>query len=251
MDENRRLSDLTRMLLSSPSFSNFLEHLSANPQSIPHPESQREEDTLRQLPKDVNPYSAGQVNQHQVDMAMIPDQNIEFSTIAMDAGMPDGFAFQPQVYNAVVETPPEIDATVLSGKSSNFVTPEEDEEECKDAVVFGCPEKAVAPETPADICTPEIQDDFDEDDETLDLFRPRPAPYTVSSQSTTMPLSEDGEDNIFGAIESDKVFARYELVEPSEAEVQAATEEMAILTFERSCSRLEACLKRLERLGFD
>ena len=77
MDENRRLSDLTRMLLSSSSFSNFLDHLSTNPAAAPpaqpaqRTEPRREEP--RQTPKDVNPYAAAQQTQPQASMVMVPE----------------------------------------------------------------------------------------------------------------------------------------------------------------------------------
>lgn len=130
LEENKRLSDLTRMLLGSPSFSDFLDRLSSNAAQMiqaPAPQQQVAEPRreARQVPKDVNPYAAQQqLNGHQqIGMAMIPEQSIDMSMLGMSG---DASAFyEPQVFT--VETPeihvPEIDTSLLSGKSSNFVGP--------------------------------------------------------------------------------------------------------------------------------
>ena len=112
LDENTRLTDLTRMLLSSPSFSNFLNNLSSQPEMMPQPQPapmkhDPEEQQRRQVPKDVNPFGAPQP-QTQMNLAMIPE--MDYSN------------FNPQVFTVETpEVPFEIDASMLSGKSSNFV----------------------------------------------------------------------------------------------------------------------------------
>jgi hypothetical protein len=122
IDENRRLSDLTRMLLSSPSFSTFLDHLSSNPTSLPQNTSVKVEQVQQQeqdqIPKDVNAYNGQFSSQQQIGMAMIPEQTMDFSLFNLGTT----YNFQPQVF--VVDTPElpnVIDASVLSGKASNFV----------------------------------------------------------------------------------------------------------------------------------
>ena len=84
MEENRRLTDLTRMLLSSPAFSGFLSELSGTapsssatslPQSQSCPEPQPSQ-------KDVNPHQVArklQNQQQQVGTAIIPERAIDFS----------------------------------------------------------------------------------------------------------------------------------------------------------------------------
>ncbi|KAJ2893227.1 bZIP transcription factor [Zalerion maritima] len=250
LDENKRLSDLTRMLLSSPSFSNFLENLSSNPQTAPQPEPQRQPEAQRQLPKDVNPYASGQVNQHQIGMAMVPEQNMDFNMVSMESSLPsDGFNFQPQVYAATIETPEVIDTSVLSGKTSNFVTSEEEDDESKDAIVIDHEEKLTF-SAPIETPTPVEEEDLDENDESLDLYRSSPSPAIANDEPTTVSLSEEREDSIFGGIETEKAFARYELTDPTEAETQAAAEEVATFKLDRFCSRLDASIKRMEKLCF-
>jgi len=248
MDENKLLSDLTRMLLSSPSFSNFLEHLSQTPQALPQaPEPQRQE-PARQLPKDINPYAAQrQVNQQQIGMAMIPEQNMDFSMMTMDAPAPiDSFNYQPQVF--VVETPEPvnpIDTSALSGKTSNFVLPEaEDEDEKELAPVLEYQEKATVPEVP-EVAPPEEADEEFENDPAFELYRS--STPVSKTERVEIKLSEETED-IFGGIEAEKAFARIELVDPTEAEEKAAAEERAVLRFERICARIDAVSSRLEKL---
>ena len=136
VDENRRLQDLTRMLLSSPSFSSFLDHLSQNPahlpggpsQATPQPQPQQQQVSKvepmqpesQQIPKDVNPYTAAPHTQQTVGMAMIPEQTMDYSM--MNVENQSTFNYQPQVFT-VVEAPelPEIDASILSGKVPDAV----------------------------------------------------------------------------------------------------------------------------------
>ncbi|RGP64113.1 hypothetical protein FLONG3_9659 [Fusarium longipes] len=217
MDENKRLTDLTRMLLSSPSFSNFLDNLSSNPAAAqqtpqlkvePQPEQ-------RQVPKDINPYNAQQSSQHQIGMAMIPEQNMDFSMLTLDGS----FNFQPQVF--VVDTPevPDvIDAAVLSGKSSNFVEPIFDIEE----------EKLEVPAIERPVAKPEVSEPVDaapidaefESDPEFALF------HTEAATTAESPKEFDSEGlshvDIFGGVESDKVLARLELIDAGEQECTAA-----------------------------
>src|SRR5690554_100655 len=104
------------MLLSSPSFSDFLDRMSTNPAPQPSPQvqSQPAEQERRQVPKDVNPYGANQHMDHQrIGMAMIPETPMDMSMLTMEHDTT--FNFQPQVF-AVLETPgmpSSIDTTVL------------------------------------------------------------------------------------------------------------------------------------------
>lgn len=120
MEENTRLTDLTRMLLSSPSFSGFLDTLAQNPattQQQPQPApATTQQGENRQVRKDVNPYAAQQQMQNQqIGVAMIPEQPMDFSMLDLNN---DAFSFQPQVFSVfgIPETP--IDCDVLCGKNS-------------------------------------------------------------------------------------------------------------------------------------
>ncbi|KUJ21705.1 uncharacterized protein LY89DRAFT_380751 [Mollisia scopiformis] len=123
MEENTRLSDLTRMLLSSPSFSGFLDTLASNPAAaqtaqgvVQQPQAQPQQQQQQQLRKDINPYAAqSQMQQQQIGMAMIPEQSMDFSML--DLGN-DGFpAYQPQVFS-VLSIPEAVIDTESSRRSS-------------------------------------------------------------------------------------------------------------------------------------
>jgi hypothetical protein len=244
IDENKRLSDLTRMLLSSPSFSDFLDRLSSNPQQLPQPQQQQpqqqqqQQENSRQVPKDVNPYTAQQQLQHQhISLAMIPEQNMDFSMLSMDTA--DTFNYQPQVFS-VLETPePTLDAAILSGKSSNIVDEQFDvEEEKVEMPVIERPaavEEETAPTAPVD-------EKF-ESDPAFALYHDAP----VTETTTPVELDTEGLSNIdiFGGIEPEKVLARYELVNTSEDDAAVT---LAMARIQRISANLESVMARLELL---
>ncbi|KAH8843904.1 hypothetical protein MCOR27_000198 [Pyricularia oryzae] len=252
MEENKRLQDLTRMLLSSPSFSDFLDRLSTNPASVPQTSApapqveQRQE--ARQLPKDVNPYAAQQQRQ-QIGMAMIPEQNMDFSMLTLDTDT-SGFNFQPQVY-AVLETPeiilpPSVDTAALSGKESNFIGQHFDSEDDKVEVSSIIRHELTEEEKLEAPATPVIVDHEFDDEPMFALYNDSP----VSAESTE-PLDTNLDDlvevDIFGGIETDKALARYELVDAADEEKQAV---LAELRYARLTARLDAMMEQLESLNF-
>ncbi|KAI1494246.1 hypothetical protein F5X96DRAFT_676552 [Biscogniauxia mediterranea] len=244
IEENRRLADLTRMLLSSSSFSNFLDHLSTNPAALPQsqPQVEQRQPEARQMAKDVNPYNAQQ--QQQISMVMVPEQSMDFSMLNLNS---DAYNYQPQVF-AVLETPevPEIDTEALAGKSSNFVgmLPPLEDEKCDvpvlEAPVHPSMEKAQAPEMASE--EPVIErpaanldgDIFDDDD--TPASSPKPLELNTEVLSTV---------EIFGGIELEKALERYELVDASEEEAIA---DVAFRRVERLSSCIEAALARLDLL---
>ncbi|KAM0559364.1 hypothetical protein ACHAPJ_004388 [Fusarium lateritium] len=244
LDENKRLTDLTRMLLSSPSFSNFLDNLSSNPAAAqqtpqlkvePQPEQ-------RQVPKDINPYNSQQSQQQQIGMAMIPEQNMDFSMLTLDGS----FNFQPQVF--VVDTPevPDaIDTAVLSGKTSNFIEPIFDSEEEK-LEVPAIERPAEKPEVSEPAAAAPVDDEFESDPEFA-LFHTEPATTT-----TQQPKEFDTEGlshvDIFGGIESEKILSRLELVDAGEEECTAA---LAMARVQRISASCDAVTSRLELLTMD
>jgi ribonuclease Z len=86
-EENNRLTDLTRMLLSSQAFAGFLQEL--NQSGVPEPPKQqpRQERISSQAQpqstrKDVNPHEAArrlQAQQPQIGMALVPETNVDLS----------------------------------------------------------------------------------------------------------------------------------------------------------------------------
>ncbi|KAJ3497780.1 hypothetical protein NLG97_g1634 [Lecanicillium saksenae] len=234
MEENKRLSDLTRMLLSSPSFSNFLDHLSTNSAAIPQApvkvEAQPEEQA--QVPKDVNPY--GNQSQQQIGMAMIPEQTMDYSMLALD-----GYNFQPTVF--VVDTPEipaPIDAALLSGKTSNFVESFTEDEKVEAPVI----ERPVQTEAEPIEAAP-VDDKFESDPEYA-LFHAQP-----SVPASESPVCEGlSHIDIFAGVDAEKALSRFELVDATEEEHTAA---YAMARVQRISASAESVVARLELLTLE
>lgn len=84
MEENTRLTDLTRMLLSSQAFSGFLSELSgtAPPSSSSNPSQGQSRPQPHPSQKDVNPHQITRQlenQQQQIGMATIPETPLDFS----------------------------------------------------------------------------------------------------------------------------------------------------------------------------
>lgn len=120
MEENTRLTDLTRMLLSSPSFSSFLDTLAQNPSAVPPqtaPAANQQAEN-RQTRKDASPYAAQQHMQHQqIGVAMIPEQTMDFSMLDLNLNTDGAFSYQPQVFSVFGIPETAIESDVLSGKT--------------------------------------------------------------------------------------------------------------------------------------
>jgi len=133
MEENTRLSDLTRMLLSSQAFSGFLNELSQNGMPAPAPATTAPAVASQPQPqptkKDVNPHQATRQAQNQqttVGMTMIPESTVDFSLLDLTTtnNWNAGFGMNSYQVCAVTEVPegPAIDTNFLSGKNSYDVT---------------------------------------------------------------------------------------------------------------------------------
>lgn len=232
------------MLLSSPSFSNFLDHLSTNPTAIPQgpaPQVKAEpQQEQRQMPKDVNPYNGNQ-SQQQIGMAMIPEQNMDFSMLNLD-----GYNFQPQVF--VVDTPEvpaPIDAGILSGKSSNFVEPlSSDEDKVEMPVIERRPVDSEESETETVQVAP-VDEEFESDPEFA-LYHSQPASSTP--KPSDVAIENLSNVDIFGGIESEKALSRFELVDATEEESTAA---LAMARVQKISASAESVVSRLELLTID
>jgi ribonuclease Z len=136
-EENNRLTDLTRMLLSSQAFSGFLQELSQSglpassvqniSQQMKHAPSQTQAQTQSQSQpqqKDVVAHDGAHqmhVQQPQIGMALIPETHMDFSTFQpSNAWMTALPTNDFQVYS-VMEMPeaPTLDLEVLSGKNKS------------------------------------------------------------------------------------------------------------------------------------
>lgn len=233
------------MLLSSPSFSNFLERLSNDPSQVPQgaPQMEQQQQAARQAPKDVNPYAAQQMNRQAVGVAMMPEQHMDFSAMGADAEV---FNFQPQVY-AVLETPEtplNIDTAAMSGKSSNFVDESfaSDDTKVEMPVIEQPPmaqEKATAPKAPQ--ASVVVDQEF-ENDPDFALY------HDTASAPVEMDTEDFSEADIFGGIQSEKFLARYELLDAAEEEQKNA---LTMASIQRRLAGLEGVCARLEMLTAD
>jgi hypothetical protein len=229
MEENTRLSDLTRMLLSSPSFSGFLDTLSQNPaasqQQAPAPTPAPVQQQERQVRKDVNPYAAQQQIQQQnmtIGMTMIPEHHMDFSML--DLNSDGGFSFQPQVYSILSLPETIIDAGVLSGKSSNFAPSLSSvEEKVELPVIERAPAEVIAVEEKAEV----VDEEFDAD--------PSFALYASSPVTTVSDLQELDITALITSLPSKPV--QYQLVVESWDSNDEA--EAAMQKVERICESID------------
>jgi hypothetical protein len=237
LEENTRLSDLTRMLLSSPSFSGFLDTLASNPQAAqtaqavqqPQPQQQQVEQPQRQIRKDINPYAAQQqMQQQQIGMAMIPEHNMDFSMLDLNEN--GAFSYQPQVFSVLSLPDAVIDTEILSGKSSSFTPLASDDEKVELPKVERMP--VTKTET---VELPEVVDEEFDADPAFALYA-----YTSTVKS------EPELDLSFLANLSLKP-SNYELVVVPE--VDEATADAAMRRVERLSADMDACLERLSRLS--
>jgi len=193
MEENTRLTDLTRMLLSSPSFSGFLDTLAQNPaaqqqQQQPNPApAQVQQSENRQVRKDINPYAAQQQVQQQqqhIGMAMVPEQNMDFSILNSDVN----FSYQPQVFSVLSMPETIIDSEILSGKTSSF-SPSllSEDEKVELPVVQRAPVSAPAEiEMEAKAKEIEVVDEEFDSDPAFALFTASPPPISKPQDMDTI-----------------------------------------------------------------
>ncbi|KAJ9204646.1 transcriptional regulator family: bZIP [Paecilomyces variotii] len=249
-EENARLTDLTRMLLSSPHFSSFLNDFSLNgiPSSQPQQQQQVQPAVVSQPQmqqnhqKDVNPARVAQDFQMQqnpqVGMVMVPEQSVNVPTMDMNpsgwnSGIDMNFTNAPVF--AVFEVPePVIDTGVLCGKSSNFVGSEVLETSKDEVPSLERPPVPEAPKEKTNVGTPNPDVEIDESDPAFALFLDSPP----ASQSS----SPEKVQNLFDGVESEKVLSTFELVvEDESTEVSAVT----MRRFERLCHSMEAAFQRV------
>lgn len=134
MEENTRLTDLTRMLLSSPAFSGFLNELSANGMPAPPTTASNQQSQIksqaRPTRKDVNPHQVSrqmQNQQPQINMAMIPETSIDFSVLEQPVNNWNSIPsndFQVFSVSALPQVPV-LDLSPISGKAlSTQISPD-------------------------------------------------------------------------------------------------------------------------------
>jgi hypothetical protein len=241
------------MLLSSPQFSDFLDAMSTNPAPASRPEqSSRQDNRQVTASKDPNPFAAQQQLQQNgahIGMALIPDNTMNLSVLDLNEGSWGSVnstmwtTNQPQVF-AVTEVPEgpavdQFDAMTLSEKPSGLTS----------AYLSNDSEKADMPHIKhLPVIHEEQEESFevnskvdvvcDDSDPAFILYSDAP---TLSCESTCM---EDHQP-LFGDKSLDQVFARLDLVDASEEEVQNV---IAMDRFQRRCESIEASLSRVQDL---
>ena len=258
MAENTRLTDLTRMLLSSSAFSTFLADISGNAagssasSATKPPFSRVKADPLPSTRKDVNPHQA--ITQPSLDpqstpyvaMAAISETTADFAGFestnnAWADGTVDFGRYDAQVFT-ITDLPqgPAVDqiaSEILSGKSKSSSFDCSDGAKTQPSLLERMPLPTPAKSAPSG-STPPLEDvEFDESDPAYGLFADCPTP-------AARPVG-DAEELLFGSIEPEKAFRRLELVVENRVdEISASTME----TFERICSSLEAASERISAL---
>jgi bZIP-type transcription factor MBZ1 len=245
IEENGRLTDLTRMLLSSPQFSDVLNELSAN--GLPHqfqtapPQVQSQpQPAVSQAPipsTDVTQRPGQEFPGHQqnfqVNMVMVPDNRMDVYASGWNSGIDMNYT-NASVF-AVLEVPegPAVDSEVLSGKSSTFVGPYFESSKLEVPQLERPPVTVSSPaETIKAVAEPTSESD--ESDPSFALFL-----EDVPSASTTR------SDVSFVTIQSEKPSSHYKLaVEPTSGEVAEAS----VRSFERLCSSMDAAFERVCRV---
>ncbi|RDW90231.1 bZIP transcription factor [Aspergillus mulundensis] len=249
-DENARLTDFVRQLLSSPSFAHYLDeqpnvnglpqmpppHLPQQPQhpAISQPAMQQAPPAkVETTPNHIQQGYPMQQQSSQMGMMMVPSQGIDVSTMNMNnAGWNSGIDFNPSVF-AVLEVPqpPALDAAALSGKSYSL-----------DGVSFaGTSSNKDTPSIPCSPCIEgsgeetsmdagDVNVEVDGSDPVLALFADQP------KQS----VSKIAQEPLFDGIESDKAPA-FELVVENDS--KAAAIRLAHL-----CSSMEDAFQRVSNL---
>jgi hypothetical protein len=242
MEENTRLSDLTRMLLSSPSFSGFLDTLSQNPaaaqtaQQVTQPRVEPQQQAPQQVRKDVNPYAAQQrMQQQHIGMTMIPEHTMDFSML--DLNSDGGFSYQPQVFSVLSLPETTIDTELLAGKSSNsFTALPSDDEKVEIPAIERMPE-AAAEEVPAE--TVEVVDEEFDSDPVFALYTSSPAPSAATTTTSTAPPDFCFD---FSTIDITSKPSQYELI------VSSVSDDACMRKVDRLAAEMDAAVERLEKL---
>lgn len=253
--ENARLTNLTRMLLSSDAFSGFLQELAESGKGAQElvsvlPTTQPtlvKSEPLQPAPrKDINPHQESHVEHDvgvQIEMSLMPDPPPMYASGDL-MNLNSWGDFDLRVYT-VTDLPegPALDPGnfgMLSGKPSNDVVPYPVGASKAERPVVEC---MPAPQIVEPVLDPENASDeidLDETDPAFALFADAPS----NSGNGTISPSE-----IFGTIELEKVFSRLELVvgdvgSDSSMEISESTKEK----FERLCSSLEDSSTRISAL---
>ena len=257
MNENAQLHELTRSLLSSPAFSEFLKEAGAQaPASAPATTQTpvvKSEPTPQPTKKDINPNAAvTQSSQSQqfdtpfIGMTMIPEHPVDLNAYETNtdswANNMDFSLYDQQVF-AVTSLPegPALDQLTpafQSDKTSASILPLPTSEPAKnDAPVIAkmpCTD-AAEPSTETVVLDDDVE--FDESDPAFALFSDCPA--------GTKSSSDEVEEPIFGSIQLEKAFGRVELIIEDRSNNTGEPDSATMEKLQRLCSSLDALSERI------
>ena len=254
MNENAQLHELTRTLLSSPAFSEFVNEAGAQaPASAPTTQAPvvKSEPTQQPTKKDINPNSAvAQTSQSQqfdtpyVGMTMIPEHPVDLNTYESNtdswANTMDFSLYDQQVF-AVTSLPegPTMDQltpALKSDKESASILPLPTSESAKnDAPVITKMPPTDAAEASTEAVALNEDVEFDESDPAFALFSDCPAKSS----------GDEVEEPIFGNIQLEKAFGRVELIIEDGSINTSEPDSASIENFQRLYSSLDALSERI------
>lgn len=276
MEENTRLSDLTRMLLSSPAFSTFLDTLGASELSSSTTTASESADRPSEstgatgipptINKDPNPHvvaeeqmQASQANNPQIGLTLVPEHPIDFSTL--DANFNNSWGLgnlpagvwgntRPQVFTVteIPDGPPvDIDCGALSGESSGLIGSPCSSVEGKTEIPRVEPMPAVnKPGEQPSVMAPVDLGELDESDPAFALYVD--GPVSSSGSVTTLSGSEWAlpSPKRFEGVESKKIQDLGGPVEQGQREDDYEAARME--HFRRLCMSTEAAFERISRM---
>ena len=258
--ENAQLNELTRTLLASPAFSDWLSQAGTEAVSsssgAPYAPAVKTESTSQPSQKDVNTHAAaaqntqgGQQDSTYVGMTMIPEHPTELTTFEANtnawANTLDFSLYDTPVY-AVTSLPegPTIEQFIPSNsfeKGTESVLPLPGGDSKLDVpLIERMPESAEIAKLPE--VTISVADDveFDESDPAFALYADCPA-------ATASPVGEP-EEPIFGHIELEKAFGRLELILETDSTTSCDTSSATLERFQRLCASVEALSEEISMI---
>ena len=271
MEKEKLISDYQNLrkfvehMISTPNFAGYMQEqvLGAGQQNMASPQSAQPRQRQRSVQQYGMPIIPEQSQTLQLadvltEDALFPDDSMnDFGSMPMlstqNSNEFDMFTENTGIF-AVLDTPqPCIDIATLSGKTSNFVGQQQEFESHEDKLEMPALEKG-----PAALAQPAIADKVDTSSAVDEEFDNDPAFALYHQTADAEPAGSDkpveldtdglSHVDVFGGIELEKVFERYELVDASEEEVGAA---VAMERVQRISSTVESVLARLELMTID
>lgn len=246
--ENRRMHDLTNLLLAAPQFKTYMDDMAQDPAYaanalVPSQPSSTTQQQARAVRKDVHPRQQYHQGDAHVGFAFLPETNMDLSALQINDSWGSSMNVASSNNNtsmifSVTSIPegPTIDVETMSGKSTNFM-PSFASDEAKDdlPIIERMPTLAELEEPLTMV-----------EDVVFDKLNPAFALFMDQSAATAESTPAADAYQVFGELQLEKVFARVDLVVDDESssedkEVSAAT----MARFELICASMDAVSSRV------